>query len=300
VSATDLDMTAPFAVHWKDVVFARPEGMELQARLYEPVEGPVGPRPVVVDVHGGAWNSQSRKLGEHYDAALAACGLLVVAIDFRDGRNGRHPVASADVLASVRWVRANEEGLSADASRVALIGSSSGGHLALHAAVQPQAAELKGVPIDTPSGTRLADEVDASVSFVGAFWPPVDPLARYLYAREAIGRPVPEGQRFAPENLVRSTEAYFGDEETMAAASVADMVEAGSFGRLPPLWVVCAGEDLNVPRSMLDRLVRIYRAAGGEADCTVYEGQVHGFGHAAGAATDQFIGDLRARLQSAL
>jgi acetyl esterase/lipase len=208
-------------------------------------------------------------------------------------------MASADVLAAVRWVRANADALGADGGRIALVGSSSGGHLALHAAIQPGAAELGGVPIDTPSGTRPAEEVDASACFVAALWPPVDPRARYVYARAAIGRPVPTGQRFSPENLVRSTEAYFGDEPTMAAASISDMIEAGTFGRLPRLWVVCAGEDLNVPRNMLERLIGSYQTAGGEAECTVYPGQVHGFGHVPGAAGDQFVADLRVRLAEA-
>lgn len=299
MTAIAVDLSAPFAVSWKDVVYARPDGMELLARIYEPVDGPAGPRPVVVDVHGGAWASQDRTLGAYYDNALAACGMLVVAIDFRDGRQGRHPISSADVLAAIRWVRVNAGSLGADPARVALVGSSSGGHLVLHAAIQPSAAELAGVPIETPEGVRPADEVDASADFVAALWPPVDPRARYLYARQAIGQPVPAGQRFSPENLVRSTEAYFGDESAMASASIADVIEGGRFTRLPRLWVVCAGEDLNVPRSMLDRLVGVYQAAGGAVECTVYPGQVHGFGHVASAATDQFLADLRTRLAAA-
>ena len=84
------------------------------------------------------------------------------------------------------------------------MGSSSGGHLALLAA-------LTGV----------------SVPFVAAFWPPVDPLARYRYARERIGQPVPDGQSFDGARLVASTEAYFPDEAAMAEASISTVVREG-------------------------------------------------------------------------
>ena len=49
------------------------------ARIYQP-KGP-GPFPTVLDLHGGAWNSKDRFAEEPMDRALAASGLLVVAID---------------------------------------------------------------------------------------------------------------------------------------------------------------------------------------------------------------------------
>jgi acetyl esterase/lipase len=247
---------------------------ELLARVYEPPADAGSARAVVVDVHGGAWASQDRTLGVRYCRAAAAAGFVVAAIDFRDGRVARHPAAADDVRASVDWARSQAAGWGVDADRVALVGSSSGGHLALQAA-------LAGAP----------------VGFVGAFWPPVDPLARYRYARSRVGQPVPEGQRFDAPNLVRSTEAYFGDEETMAEASIAAIVRSGRAQHLPAVWLVQAGEDLNVPATMIDDLVDAYRGAGGELELTVYPGEVHGFGHGRHEAARRFQDDLVARLQ---
>ena len=45
------------------------------------------------------------------------------------------------------------------------------------------------------------------------------------------------------------------------------------------MWLVQAGEDLNVPEEMLDDLVEAYHSAGGRLERTVYPGEVHGFGH---------------------
>ena len=49
------------------------------ARVYQP-NGP-GPFPTVLDLHGGAWNAKDRKAEEPMDRAIAASGVLVVAID---------------------------------------------------------------------------------------------------------------------------------------------------------------------------------------------------------------------------
>jgi acetyl esterase len=267
--------TSTSAVTWTDRAW-RSDGY--QARIYQPPAAARATRngAVVVDVHGGAWASRDRTLGEVYNSAMAAAGFLVVAVDFRDGRQARHPAAVHDIAEAVDWVR-NASGLDLDPARVALTGSSSGGHLALHAALT---------------------EVD--VVFVGAFWPPVDPLARYHYAQSKLGWPVPEDNRLDAPNLVASTEAYYGDEATMAAASISDIVNSGRARHLPSVWVAHATEDLNVPRAMIDELVATYRRAGGQLQLTEYQGEIHGFGHGTHPGALGFQADLVDRLAVAL
>ncbi len=249
---------------------------DLSARIYRP-EGASGRGAVVIDVHGGAWNSQDRTLGARYDRALAAAGITAVAIDFRDGRQALHPAGAQDVAAAVGWVCERAAELGVDAGRLGLIGSSSGGHLALYAALTM-----------------------VSVRWVGAFWPPTDPLGRYRYARERIGAPVPEGQAFDAERLVASTEAYFGTQEAMAEASISAVLRQGRARHLPPAWVVRAGDDLNVPSSMLDELAAAYRAAGGHIELSEYPGEVHGFGHGRHDGALRFQAELVQRAAGAL
>ncbi len=262
---------------WTDVVWRPADG--LQARLHllaDPATGAASSGGLVVDVHGGAWASRDRTLGQAYHLALAAAGLTVVAVDFRDGRQARHPAAVDDIAEAVIWAR-ESAGLDHD-GRLALTGSSSGGHLALLTAL-----------------TRLAE---LEIGLVAALWPPVDPLGRYHYARSMVGRPVPDGNRLAAEALVASTEAYFGDEDTMGRASIARLVRTGGARRLPPLWLVEAGRDLNVPAWMLDDLVEAYREGGGAVDRTVYPDEIHGFGHGESAGAARFRTDLVTRLRA--
>lgn len=262
-------------VTWRDQVWHD----DLLARVYEP---PTEARALrggaaVVDVHGGAWALRDRTLGERYCRAVAAAGFVVVAIDFRDGRVARHPAAVLDVAEAVRWVRQQASELGVDPQQVALMGSSSGGHLALHAALT---------------------EVD--VPFVAAFWPPVDPLERYRYARSKIGRPVPEGQTFNAAGLVAASEAYFGDEATMADASISQLLRSGRARFLPPVWLVRAGADLNVPPTMIDELVTEYAPAGGLLELAEYPGEVHGFGHGSHDGALRFQETLVQKLIAAL
>ncbi len=263
------------SVTWRDQVWRD----DLLARIYEPPAEARSRRngAAVLDVHGGAWALMDRTLGERYCVAVAAAGYVVVAIDFRDGRVARHPAAVLDVADGVRWVRQQADQLRIDPQRVALMGSSSGGHLALHAALS-----------------------EIEVPFVAAFWPPVDPLGRYRYAQAKIGQPVPEGQTFNATGLVAGSDAYFGDEATMRDASIVTLLQTGRARFLPPVWLVQAGADLNVPPAMIEELVIEYRQAGGTVELTEYPGEVHGFGHGRHAGALQFQATLVQKLIAAL
>lgn len=262
-------------VTWRDQAW---QGDQL-ARVYQPPTGAGALRsgPAVVDVHGGGWSVMDRTLGERYCRAVAAAGFVVVSIDFRDGRVARHPAAVLDVADGVRWVRQHADELGVDPRRVALMGSSSGGHLALHAAL-----------------------TEVEVPFVGAFWPPVDPLARYRYAQSKVGLPVPQGQSFDAASLVSATEAYFGDEATMGAASISHLIRCGQARFLPSVWLVQAGADLNVPPTMIDDLVAEYEQAGGLIERTEYPGEVHMFGHGKHEGAVRFQQTLVEQLTAAL
>ena len=250
-----------------------PDGSPMLAAIYEPVGTP-GPHPVLVDVHGGAWAMGERTQGKLYCYRVATRGAVVISVDFRDGRNAKHPAASQDVCTAIDWVIANAQRLGVDPQRVALSGSSSGGHIALYAA------------------TKLG----ARVNFVAGLWPPTDPLARYRYAKAMIGKPVPEGQTFTATGLVANTEMYYEDQNQMSEASIARLVRAGEAAALPPAWIVQAERDMNVPAAILNELVAMYKHAGGTIDRTVFKDQVHAFGHSKSEATDQFIAELCERL----
>lgn len=262
-----------------DMVWARPGGLELKATVYrDPAAGP-GPLPVLIDIHGGAWGAYDRTSDALYCRELARSGLLVVSIDFRQSPDFRHPAASANVTAAVRWVRLNAGRLGADPERVGLIGSSSGGHLALLSALRPKAPQHGGTPISDPAGAFAAhDSIDASVDFVVAMWPVSDPAARYRYARRA-----------GIKQLVDLSIRYFGDEAAMWDASITRIVTSGEAPLLPPVLIVQPGEDSNIPQDMTFDLMRAWQARGGKLEYVYYPGEAHAFGHRPSDSTSDLI-----------
>ncbi|HVL91103.1 MAG TPA: alpha/beta hydrolase [Actinomycetota bacterium] len=284
----------PRPVLFEDVPYAARDGEILLARIYRVADA--GAATAVVDVHPGAWSEGDRTWGRVYGEALARRGFVVVALDFRQGPRFAHPAASADVATGVRWVRAASEPLGIDPGRIALTGSSSGGHLAMLAACRPNAPEHAGAPLRWDRSGEVPGEIDASVRCVAALWPPVDPGARYEWLLERL-RTEPPDQHDHYRSLLDGTNSYFGDRGVMRAVSVPRIVRDGEATHLPPVWVCYPELDQNVPSFIVEDLEAAWRAAGGTISVSVYEGAEHAFGHWPGAATDRFVDELAAFLR---
>jgi acetyl esterase len=241
-------------VEERDEIWIRHGEQAFEARIYTAGDAP-GPRPAILDIHGGAWNIGDRTNGALYDRALAQAGFVVVAIDFRDGPEFQHPAASEDVASGIGWLKEHHERLGIDADRIGLLGSSSGGHLALLA------------------GVRSGD-----VRYVIGLWPVSDPYHRYRYAKRA-----------GLERLVAAHDNYWPTEAAMIEASVPRVVVAGEAVNLPPILLVQPGEDSNVPIEMTFDVVRAWQARRGYVEYVHFPEQPHGFGHRPSEATDQLL-----------
>ena len=102
-----------------------------------------GPFPIVILVHGGGWSGGDKagadKPGSGADITpwfepLAAAGFLSVSINYRLAPAHPWPACLDDVRAAVAWVRSHAHEFGGDAERLAIVGHSAGGHLALLAA----------------------------------------------------------------------------------------------------------------------------------------------------------------------
>jgi acetyl esterase/lipase len=286
------DPTGPYEVDQTDTPFARPADTELLARIYRPRVAADRPLGAVVYVHGGAWARLDRTADAIMCGALAASGLVVVALDFRQAPDHRFPVAVADVAAGVRYARAHAGRLGVDPTRIGLLGSSSGGQLALLHAVKPGAPEHAGTPIVRPDGSLDPAASDATVAFVVAFYPVADPLARYHYALSREHEPPPPSG-FDAKRLIASHRAFFADEGAMAAASVTRIVAAGQATALPPVWVGQPDEDDNVPAAITLAFVKAYQGAGGSVEHAHFPGARHSFVQQASPATDKCVALVR-------
>lgn len=265
--------------------FSRAFAVAGETRLLAQVHQPqgVGDRAGkgIVMVHGGAWTTNDRLSPHVMCDALARRGLTVFSLDFRDGRTGRHPCAVQDITAGIRFARAHAEEFGIDGNEIGLIGSSSGGHLVLLAAAQPDVPAHRGTAIVRGGDIDSADDVSAQVACVVALWPVSDPLVRFQHAHDT-GR----------EELIAAHLKYYADEAHMHQASVQRMLAAGEAQTVPPLLVVQPGEDRNVPQTMTLDLLREWQNAGGALQYLFYPGLPHAFAYEESPETTQLEQDI--------
>src|SRR4029077_11839837 len=171
------DPAARFDVTVSEVEFRRTRaGRVLMARVYQPKGA--GPFPAVLDLHGGAWNAKDRHAEEPMDRALAASGLLVVAIDMTLAPESPYPACVQDANYGVRWLKANAARWNGSPSKVGVYGSSSGGHVAELLAMRPRDPRYNAIPL------REAPRAEASVAYVAMRSPISNTFARYQNAEK--------------------------------------------------------------------------------------------------------------------
>jgi acetyl esterase len=240
-----------FEVEVEDVEYQQQAGKAWLARVYRPVGA--GPFPTLVDVHGGAWNNGDRTNDTQMNQALAASGVLTVAIDFRQPPEAGYPASVCDLNLAIRWLKVHAGELGGTA-RVGALGVSSGGHLVLLAGLRPRDARYSALPL------AGHPEVDASLAYVVACWPVSDPLYRFQVAQKA-----------GNASIVKAHEAYWGTEAAMSEGSPPLILERGESVELPPTLVIQRTVDTAHPLEMQQRLVEWYRKRGGQIEMPLYE-----------------------------
>ena len=113
------------AVH-RDLAYVTHGHPRQKLDLYVP--GVDAPAPLVVYIHGGAFRAGDK--AEHPPLEYLAEGYALAAINYRLSQHALFPAQIEDCKAAVRWLRAHAKEYGLDPRRVAVGGSSAGGHLA--------------------------------------------------------------------------------------------------------------------------------------------------------------------------
>jgi acetyl esterase/lipase len=251
-----------------DVEYLRHGDKPLLARIFKPRGA--GPFPAIVQLHGGAWCLMDRLNDNALNEALAKSGVVVAALDFRMPPEAAYPASLADINYAVRWVKAHAAGFGTEPHLVGIMGSSSGGHQAMLAAMRPRDPRYAAIalPADSPA-------VDASLRCVVMCWPVIDPLGRYRYASKlkAAGQPYP---KFV-DLVLPLHDQYWKTEDAMAEGNPALALVRGEALEMPPVLYLQGSDDIVHPRADLDRFVANYRKAGGLVELEMVEGEAEGF-----------------------
>ncbi|MEB3292619.1 MAG: alpha/beta hydrolase [Synechococcales bacterium] len=165
----------------RHIPFAQYGETVLKLNLYLPAQP--GSYPGIVLIYGGAWQRGKPDQVETLSRYLAAQGYAVWAIDYRHAPQSRFPTQLADIQTALRYLQAHATEGETDITRVAIVGQSAGGHLALLTAYQPTPFPLRSVtayysPVDLKAGyydLPTPDPIDSRAvltSFIGG-----DPVA---------------------------------------------------------------------------------------------------------------------------
>jgi acetyl esterase len=263
------DPGARFEIKVSEVEFRRNSaGRMLMARIYQP-EG-TGPFPTVLDLHGGAWNGKDRTAEEPMDRALAASGLLVVAIDMTLAPEAPYPASVQDANYGVRWLKWKAPTWNGDPSKIGIYGSSSGGHVAELLSMRPRDARYNAIQL--PEAPKL----DATIAYAAMRSPISDPYARFLNA-----------EKHKREGMIQNHKVFFKPWETIFESNPMQILERKEAVSLGPLLVMQGGLDDNVLPAMQEKFVEAYRAAGGKCDYHLFEGSEHQWVANPGPQTDR-------------
>lgn len=214
--------------------------------------------PVMVWIHGGAFNHGSGSQSIYNSPALVRRGVVLVTLNYRLGRLGffAHPVLSAesgvhvanfgllDQIRALEWVRANISAFGGDAGNVTIFGESAGGASVNALMSSPLAGGLFDRAISESGLGREASKPFAEAQADG----------RRLAEPFAGNDPDPASLRAIPAADVMSldTDLLQGDApivDDVLPMSVADTFEAGAEADVPYL---VGTTDLEIPDLFLE------------------------------------------------
>jgi acetyl esterase/lipase len=207
----------------------------------------------VIYYPGGGWVSQNEGSISPLFTNLTAFGYAVVSANYVASSYARWPAQIHDAKAAVRWVRANASSYGFDPNRVAVAGTSSGGHMAAYVGASGgrSSARIGSETIDligTASGNLTQSDV---VQVAAPFYPPTDLLAMDHY-------PTPDvpdhNAASSPESNLIGTPIQTVPAKTATANPLIFTRPVPQIPSLPPFWIVHGSADRSVQFNQSERL----------------------------------------------
>lgn len=129
-----------------DIPYADTENPAQRLDLLLPAKREEGKAlPVIVFIHGGAWQSGDKLSGRSQVARFVESGDYAGAsVEYRLSGEAQWPAQIHDCKAAIRWIKAHAKEHGLDAEKIAVWGSSAGGHLVAMLGVSGDVPELEG------------------------------------------------------------------------------------------------------------------------------------------------------------
>jgi acetyl esterase/lipase len=123
------------------------------------------PLPVVALIHGGGWVNGDRIGYAAQAIQLARTGnYAAVTVGYRLSKEAAWPAQVHDCKAAIRWIRGNAKRLGIDPNKIAVWGSSAGGHLS---SLLGTSGDVKALEGDLGPNTSYSSRVQCVVNLCG-------------------------------------------------------------------------------------------------------------------------------------
>jgi acetyl esterase len=119
------------------------QGGNIHLRIYTPKTNKEH-YPLVLYIHGGGWVIATI---DTYDASAAAISeqaeAVVVSVEYRKGPEHKFPTSHNDSFAAYEWMVNNSSSIKGDTSKIALLGESAGGNMAINVAIAARDKKIR-------------------------------------------------------------------------------------------------------------------------------------------------------------
>jgi len=231
-----------------------------QLDLFLPRKRNMDRLPVVVFIHGGAWRAGSKRSGRGRVLPYVESGDYVgVSVGYRLSSEAKWPAQIADCKAAIRWLRAHEKQYGLDTERIAVWGSSAGGHLVAMLGVTGDVKLLEG-----RVGKHL--EHSSRVRCVVDYYGPTDLLSMNDFPSR-----IDHNAANSPESQLIGGALQKNKKKSRHASPTSYVSKTD-----PPFLIVHGTKDMLVPFNQSERFHKALRDAGATSTLIKIEGGGHG------------------------
>lgn len=230
----------------KNIVYGETEHEKLTADIYRPIEGE--DLPVVILIHGGAYQSGSKEMYSEWGPYLAEAGFAAMAINYRlaTPTYSTWPGVMEDIDQAVNWLVSKSNEWNINPLKTAIIGDSAGAQIGSIFAFQSKA--------------RSSFKIQSCVGIYGVF-----DLADPKTSREAmmfqrlVGKPLDE----APDLYKEASPKYYIEDAVLSPTFDTDF------------FLVWGDSDNIAAPAHSESLVKEMRKAGLNVETLVYKDRGH-------------------------
>ena len=235
-------------IEYKDLTYKTNNNRDLKLDIYH-LKNLNEKRPLLIFIHGGAWKKGNKKDYLKYLIDFALKGYVTATVQYTLSSIEKFPTPVNDIKSAICWLKNNAETYSIDKNKLALIGGSAGGHLAMMVGYSKASNIIEQSCLDN----SISSEVNAIVNIYG----PSDLTTEYARTHKTV-------EYFLGKK-------YEEDESLFEVASPINYLSSDD----PPTLIFHGTLDELVPVSQSDTLKKRLDVIGLESEYHRLEGWPH-------------------------